>query len=63
VDGLPAGVCRSNLLFRAVRLAPGTHTVEFAYRPRALVYGAVLSVVGLAAAAFLGVRRRRESER
>jgi hypothetical protein len=62
VDGQPATILRSNLLFRAVRLAPGRHVVEFAYRPRALLYGVALSVLGLAAAAVVAARlKRRES--
>jgi hypothetical protein len=59
VDGQPATILRSNLLFRAVRLAPGRHVVEFAYRPRALLYGAALSVFGLVAAAVVAARLKR----
>jgi hypothetical protein len=32
VDGQPAKLMRANYLMRAVRLEPGTHTVEFQYR-------------------------------
>lgn len=32
VDGQPAPLLRANFLMRAVRLEPGTHTVEFSYR-------------------------------
>ena len=45
VDGRPAEMTRANGLFRAVHLVPGTHTIEFAYRPRALQWGAGLSAV------------------
>lgn len=51
VDGRPAALYRANLLFRAVRLAPGRHDVEFRYRPRELFVGGALSVLGLLAAA------------
>jgi hypothetical protein len=33
VDGLPAPILRANLLFRAVRLAPGPHRVRFRFEP------------------------------
>jgi hypothetical protein len=62
VDGQPGTVYRSNLLFRAVRLAPGRHLVEFAYRPRAVLYGALLSAAGLVAAAFVALRVRGEGK-
>jgi hypothetical protein len=55
VDGQPASMVRANGLFRAVRLVMGPHTVEFVYRPRALLTGlaastgALLILVALAA--------------
>jgi hypothetical protein len=58
VDGRPGTLYRTNLLFRAVRLAPGTHRVEFVYRPRAVLYGAILSLAGLLAAAAVAWRVR-----
>ena len=33
VDGKPAPILRTNLLFRGVEVGPGTHRVEFVYRP------------------------------
>jgi hypothetical protein len=62
VDGQAGHVYRSNLLFRAVRLTPGRHQVEFTYRPHMLLYGAGLSVVGLVAAAFVAFRARGDSK-
>jgi hypothetical protein len=56
VDGRPATLYRSNLLFRAVRLSPGRHRVEFTYRPRAVFYGALVSAIGLIATAFVAWR-------
>lgn len=47
VDGRAAEVVRANGLFRAVRLAPGRHVVEFMYRPRALIWGAGISAAAL----------------
>jgi hypothetical protein len=43
VDAQPASLVRANALFRGVRLAPGRHVVEFAYRPRAFLWGAALT--------------------
>lgn len=60
VDGEPAPLLRAFVVFRAVRLKPGRHRVEFVYFPRALAAGAAVSAataVGLAAVMFLGGRR------
>lgn len=53
VDGQPADLVRANGLFRAVRLVPGRHHVEFVYRPRALIWGGGVS--GLALVFTLGL--------
>ena len=47
-DGRTATIVRANGLFRAVRLNPGPHVVEFVYRPRAFLVGAAASTAGLA---------------
>jgi Bacterial membrane protein YfhO len=47
VDDHAAQLLRANGLFRAVRLAPGTHMVDFRYRPRAFIQGAVISSITL----------------
>jgi hypothetical protein len=47
-DGHPATIVRANGLFRAVRLNPGPHLLEFLYRPRALLFGAAISAAALA---------------
>ena len=36
VDGTPAPILRTNLLFRGVEVPPGHHTVEFAFHPFSL---------------------------
>jgi hypothetical protein len=59
VDGAEAPVVRADVVFRAVRLAPGAHTVEFRYRSRPLEAGAVVSVVALLALAGVLARTRR----
>jgi hypothetical protein len=47
VDRRRADMVQANGLFRAVRLTPGRHEVEFVYRPRALVWGGAISGLGL----------------
>src|SRR5436190_23616881 len=47
VDRHPATLVRANGLFRAVRLNPGRHIVEFLYRPRAFLAGAAVSAAAL----------------
>lgn len=65
VDARRSELLRANALYRAVHLAPGSHTVEFAYVPRALYAGigvsggATLAVLGLFAMAARDRRRAR----
>ena len=49
VDGSPAPLLQANELFRAVRLAPGQHEVEFRYRPMPFLVGLAITGTGLAA--------------
>jgi hypothetical protein len=50
VDGKPSPVLRANVAFRAVRVGPGRHRVELAYRPRAVGLGLALSALSAAGA-------------
>jgi hypothetical protein len=45
LDGAPAEMLKANLLFRAVRVPPGRHTVRFTFRPFA---GAIAQIAGRA---------------
>ncbi len=56
VDGSPAPILPADLIFRAVALAPGAHTVRFIYRPDSLILGAALSI-GTLALAVAGITR------
>jgi hypothetical protein len=58
VDGAPAPVLRANGIFRAVRVAPGAHTVRFAYRPTPFYAGLGISLsTALALVAFSLAKR------
>lgn len=47
VDGEPTPIYRANLMFRAVQVSRGEHTVRFEYRPGWLVPGALVSGASL----------------
>ena len=53
VDGQTTPILRADLMFRAVRLPPGRHTVEFRYRPQSVRTGVWVSVA--ATAVWLGM--------
>ncbi len=63
VDDRPATVEQVNGLFRGVFVPSGEHEVAFAYRPRSLTIGAIISLLGLiggaTVSAFLVVKSRR----
>ena len=53
VDGVDVPIERANILFRAVRVPPGDHTVEFRYEPRSVSTGALVSAGSIGAAVVL----------
>ncbi|TAK35069.1 MAG: hypothetical protein EPO21_07430 [Chloroflexota bacterium] len=55
VDGERTEILHANYAFRAVRLEPGEHLVEFRYLPSSYVLGLGLSLVALLAASVLFV--------
>lgn len=59
VDGTPADMVPANLLYRAVALPPGRHTVRFTYRPRALIDGLMIAGLTLMGLLFAGRGVRR----
>jgi Bacterial membrane protein YfhO len=58
VDGEWVPLVRANYAFRAVRLEPGSHRVDFAYRPLSFLAGAALSVLTCLALATYWVMKR-----
>jgi len=63
VDDEPAEIVQANGLFRAVHLGPGRHVVAFAYRPAAVQWGSLVSLMGIVVVAVLVVipaRRRND---
>jgi hypothetical protein len=47
VDGEERDMLRGNIAFRAVELGPGSHAVEFVYRPASSMYGLFICVAAL----------------
>lgn len=45
VDGKPERIYRANYFYRGVKLAPGSHSIEFSYEPVGLKTGAIISSV------------------
>ena len=52
VDGRPAKIFQTNSVFRGLPLSPGSHTIEFHFRPRSVYVGAVVSLATLALCSF-----------
>ena len=64
VDGQPAELLRADVNFRAVRLDPGIHRVEFRYRPASVSWGIWISAGALllwTAGLIWMLRRRRNA--
>jgi len=47
IDGVKDTIYRANYAFRAVALAPGTHTIEFVYQPMSFIIGAFMTLLTL----------------
>lgn len=65
VDGNPAPLYRADVIFRAVPLDPGSHTVVLEYRPMSLFVGGIISFASLIATLGMafGLRRKSKSGR
>src|SRR5262249_28245710 len=67
VDGTEQSIVRADLLFRAVALPAGTHTVRFWFDPPSLKRGLAITVIGVLAAFGLvlsaWLRRRQPGSR
>jgi hypothetical protein len=53
VDGDRVGVCRADLLFRAIALEPGQHRVVFSFRPFSQILGAIVTLIGMVLLVFI----------
>jgi hypothetical protein len=62
VDGAAAPIYPANLLFRAVAVPAGRHTIAFRYAPRSLTYGWWIALAAGAACIALAVAARRAAE-
>lgn len=58
LDGRPVPVHRANVAFRAVEVPAGAHVIELRYRPPAVLAGAIVSLLGLLAGAWMWLRFR-----
>jgi uncharacterized membrane protein YfhO len=63
VDGTPVPVHPANLMFRAVPVPAGTHTVTFRYRPRPFRAGIALSLLAAGICSVLAVRSQNKRAR
>jgi hypothetical protein len=59
IDGAPATIERTDIMFRGLALGPGQHQVEFSFSPRSVWLGFVISGLAWAGLAVLGVWRLR----
>ncbi|HEV8200338.1 MAG TPA: YfhO family protein [Candidatus Polarisedimenticolia bacterium] len=61
LDGVPVPIRRANMLFRAVPVPAGRHTIEMRYRPFSVKVGAATSLLGFAALGALCLRGRKKA--
>ncbi|MBI4791060.1 MAG: YfhO family protein [Chloroflexi bacterium] len=59
LDGVQVPIRRADLIFRAVRVGPGEHRLEFEYRPQSLYVGAAVSGAALLVVAGIWIGSRR----
>jgi uncharacterized membrane protein YfhO len=59
LDGIETEIYRANFLLRAVIIPPGSHTVEFKYRPLSFTIGSALSAITLLSMGFVLWKMRR----
>jgi hypothetical protein len=63
VDGQPTEVFRADVLFRAIRLEPGTHQVSLHYRPATVRWGgwvSAITLLGVGSSAVVLLRRNQQ---
>jgi hypothetical protein len=59
LDGNEMEIYRANYLLRAMAIPPGSHTVEFRYRPLSFSLGAILTIITLISMGFVLWKTRR----
>ncbi|MFV2016820.1 MAG: YfhO family protein, partial [Candidatus Heimdallarchaeota archaeon] len=59
LDGIEIEIYRANYLLRALPIPPGSHTVEFKYRPLSFTIGASLTTITLISMGFVLWKTRR----
>jgi uncharacterized membrane protein YfhO len=59
LDGIDANVYRADYLLRAIAIPPGSHTVEFRYRPLSFSLGASLTFITLISMGFVLWKTRK----
>ena len=55
VDGRATPILRADVLFRAIQIEPGNHTVVFEYQPQSFVLGATISIISFLALAGISI--------
>ena len=59
VDGKPVPLLRADLAFQAVQVPSGEHHIQLVYRDRNLLVGGTISIAGLFACGWIGLKRSR----
>ncbi|HMD48994.1 MAG TPA: YfhO family protein, partial [Bryobacteraceae bacterium] len=58
IDGGPAEIREVDGPLRGVATPAGKHRIQMRYRPRSVIWGAILTLAGLAGICVLGLRAR-----